>query len=194
MSYTLTTNTNSVFPGTGGIMVYLGTTDPNGWLICDGRSVSQSTYQSLFNLIGSTYGTGTGGASFNIPNLKSVFVCGASTTTTLTSSLTGSDTVTLDANTMTSHNHTVTTDGGKEITHYHTTNMGNVDDKNFTCGSDQWPTGDSPDYRAGNWSTGNANTTLTHAHSLTGSTSTAGGGTSFSIVPNYKKANYIIKF
>lgn len=194
MSYTLTTNTNSVFPGTGSIMVYLGTTDPNGWLICDGRSVLQTTYQSLYNLIGTSYGTGTGGTSFNIPNLKSVFVCGASTTTTLSSTLIGSDTVTLDANTMTSHNHNVTTDGGQGITHYHTTNMGNIDDKNFTCGTDQWPVGDSGDYRAGNWFTGNANPSLNHSHTLSGSTSTAGGGAFFSIVPIHKKANYIIKF
>jgi len=53
----------------GVIMAFAGTSEPSGWLICDGRGVSRSTYADLFNVIGTTYGTGDGSTTFNLPNL-----------------------------------------------------------------------------------------------------------------------------
>ena len=54
----------------GSISLFAGTTAPNGWLICDGSAVSRTTYANLFSVIGTTYGTGDGSTTFNIPNLK----------------------------------------------------------------------------------------------------------------------------
>ena len=54
----------------GVINTYAGSTAPNGWLICDGSAISRSTYSDLFNVIGTTYGTGDGDTTFNLPNLK----------------------------------------------------------------------------------------------------------------------------
>ena len=54
----------------GSISLFAGTTAPNGWLICDGSAVSRTTYANLFSVIGTTYGSGDGSTTFNIPNLK----------------------------------------------------------------------------------------------------------------------------
>jgi microcystin-dependent protein len=44
-------------------------------MVCDGRSLSRTTYAELFGAIGTTYGTATP-STFNIPNLQGYFVRG----------------------------------------------------------------------------------------------------------------------
>lgn len=43
---------------------------PNGWLLCDGSAVSRTTFDKLFEVIGTTYGAGDGSTTFNLPNLS----------------------------------------------------------------------------------------------------------------------------
>lgn len=43
---------------------------PVGWMFCDGQQLAISEYDSLFNLIGTTYG-GDGQTTFNLPDLRS---------------------------------------------------------------------------------------------------------------------------
>jgi microcystin-dependent protein len=40
----------------------------DGWLLCDGSAVSRTTYADLFAKIGTTWGTGDGSTTFNLPN------------------------------------------------------------------------------------------------------------------------------
>jgi microcystin-dependent protein len=54
----------------GIISMYGGSTAPTGYLLCDGSAVSRSTYSDLYTAIGTTYGTGDGSTTFNVPNLK----------------------------------------------------------------------------------------------------------------------------
>lgn len=54
----------------GTIEAYSGNTAPNGYLLCDGSAVSRTTYSDLFDVIGTTYGTGDGSTTFNLPNIK----------------------------------------------------------------------------------------------------------------------------
>ena len=49
-------------------------TAPAGWLVCNGASVSRTTYADLFAVIGTTFG-GSGG-NFNLPNLQGEFIRG----------------------------------------------------------------------------------------------------------------------
>ncbi|MGJ5204924.1 phage tail protein [Bradyrhizobium sp. HKCCYLR20261] len=42
---------------------------PDGWLACDGQSLSISTYDALYAVIGTTYG-GDGVQTFNLPDLR----------------------------------------------------------------------------------------------------------------------------
>jgi len=43
---------------------------PTGWLLCDGSAVSRTTYAALFTAISTTYGTGDGSTTFNVPDYR----------------------------------------------------------------------------------------------------------------------------
>ena len=60
---------------------YGGTIAPQGYLMCDGSSVSRTTYASLFTNIGTAYGTADG-THFNLPDLRGRFVRGVDATGT----------------------------------------------------------------------------------------------------------------
>lgn len=61
---------------TGTINQYAGATAPTGWLLCDGAAVSRSTYANLWAVIGTTFGSGDGSTTFNVPNLKGKVIVG----------------------------------------------------------------------------------------------------------------------
>ena len=60
----------------GSVTMYAGDTAPTGYLLCDGTAISRTTYSDLFSVIGTTYGTGDGSTTFNLPNLKGKVVVG----------------------------------------------------------------------------------------------------------------------
>ena len=69
---------STVPPGT--MIHFAGKTLPDGWLICNGAAVSRTTYADLFKAIGTTYGTGDGSTTFNLPNAGGRFLeCTTST-------------------------------------------------------------------------------------------------------------------
>lgn len=45
-------------------------TPPAGWLECNGQAVSRVTYVDLYNIIGTSFGSGDGSTTFNLPNFK----------------------------------------------------------------------------------------------------------------------------
>lgn len=58
---------------TGTVVPYTATTAPSGWLLCDGREVSRSTYSALnalYEADGYPYGNGNGSTTFNLPDLR----------------------------------------------------------------------------------------------------------------------------
>lgn len=57
-------------PYIGEIRMFGGNFAPVGWLFCQGQLVSISDYDTLFNLIGTTYG-GDGVNTFALPDLQS---------------------------------------------------------------------------------------------------------------------------
>ena len=99
----------------GSISLFAGKTAPTGWLICDGSAVSRTTYANLFSVIGTTYGTGDGSTTFNIPNLKGKVPVGydSSDTSFDTIGETGGEkTHTLTIDEMPSHNHGIGLNSG----------------------------------------------------------------------------------
>lgn len=60
----------------GAIIAYGASTAPTGWLLCDGSAVSRSTYSSLFTAISTTWGTGDGSTTFNLPDFRGQFLRG----------------------------------------------------------------------------------------------------------------------
>ena len=51
----------------GAIFDFAGTYAPAGWLICDGRLISRTTYSQLFSVISTYWGAGDGSTTFALP-------------------------------------------------------------------------------------------------------------------------------
>jgi len=66
------------FP-TGTILTFGGSVAPDGWLLCDGSTISRSTYARLFAVLSTTYGTGDGSTTFTLPDFRGVYPRGAGT-------------------------------------------------------------------------------------------------------------------
>jgi microcystin-dependent protein len=60
----------------GLVWPYAGSSAPSGFLLCYGQAVSRETYATLFGVIGTTYGSGDGSTTFNIPDLRGRVVAG----------------------------------------------------------------------------------------------------------------------
>lgn len=60
----------------GLIVSYANSKPPLGWFACDGSAISRTAYSSLYSLIGTTFGVGDGSTTFNLPDLRDLFVRG----------------------------------------------------------------------------------------------------------------------
>lgn len=110
----------------GAVISFAGSTgfDAATWVPCDGRALSRTTYNKLFSAIGTTHGAGDGSTTFNVPDLRGLFIVGAGQGSGLTNRALGSkggaEAVALtDPNQLPSHTHTGTTDNGG-VGHTHT--------------------------------------------------------------------------
>lgn len=56
-------------PYVGEIRIFAGNFAPAGWMFCEGQLLPISEYETLFNLIGTTYG-GDGQSTFGLPDLR----------------------------------------------------------------------------------------------------------------------------
>ena len=56
-------------PYVGEIRIFAGNFAPAGWMFCEGQLLPISEYETLFNLIGTTYG-GDGQSTFALPDLR----------------------------------------------------------------------------------------------------------------------------
>lgn len=61
----------------GIISPFAGSTAPSGYLFCDGAAVSRTTYAALFAAISTTWGSGDGSTTFNLPDLRNMFLRGS---------------------------------------------------------------------------------------------------------------------
>lgn len=90
-------------PYVGEIRMFAGNFAPAGWMFCDGSLLPISENETLFNLIGTTYG-GDGQVTFALPDLRgrtpvhqgNTFVLGQTG---------GAEEVTLTVNQIPAHNH-----------------------------------------------------------------------------------------
>lgn len=83
----------------GTVFPFAGAIAPTGYLICDGRTVSRTAYSELFSVIGTSYGSGDGSTTFNLPDYRWTFLRGAGSNI----SVTGSGTAASNQATFTSH-------------------------------------------------------------------------------------------
>ena len=60
----------------GSLVMWLTDTAPDGWLLCYGQAVSRATYAELFAVLGTTFGSGDGSTTFNLPDMRGRFPLG----------------------------------------------------------------------------------------------------------------------
>lgn len=73
------TGVRNVMPA-GAMLAYAGGTIPTGFILCDGKAYSRTTYAALFAAIGSAWGAGDGSTTFNVPDMRDRFPIGAGLT------------------------------------------------------------------------------------------------------------------
>lgn len=108
-----------------GMIAMFAMAAPAGWLLCDGRAVSRSTYSRLFATIGTSFGAGNGTDTFALPDLRGRTIIGpdpADATMNALGKTGGAKTHTLTTAEMPSHNHTQDPHNHTQNSHNHTQN------------------------------------------------------------------------
>ena len=174
---------------------------PTGYLNCDGAAVSRTTYSTLFNLIGVSYGSGNGSSTFNVPNLASRMPIGKSGTyalastggaTTATATISGSVSVTVNDHTLTTseipaHNHSIThAGGGISANYFHPTYGASI-----SFGDNNTSIATNPFYTYPSACMSDTGGGAGHNHTASGSF--GGANDTFSILNPYLSVNFIIK-
>jgi microcystin-dependent protein len=199
----------------GSIIQWGGSAAPVNWLLCDGSAVSRADYGSLFAAIGTSYGSGDGSTTFNLPDLRGRVPVGKNGGSFGTLGTTGgSETVALTTGQIPAHNHSFSATTSLDGWHSHEIVGLRIEDGGagsyLTLQSDgnmvlysnsaPWSTGgrsNSGSYRQ--WSIGNPSTSETssasgnHTHTVSGTTGSTGSGEAHTNLQPYQVVNYIIK-
>ncbi len=93
----------------GEIRMFAGNFAPAGWAFCDGSLLAISENETLFQLIGTTYG-GDGQATFALPDLRGRLPMHQGNGAVIAQSG-GAESVTITSNTMAAHTHTLSASG-----------------------------------------------------------------------------------
>jgi len=92
-------------PYVGEIRMFAGNFAPAGWMFCEGQLLPISEYETLFNIIGTTYG-GDGQSTFALPDLRGRLPIHMGLGFTLAQNG-GAENITLTSGQLPAHTHTV---------------------------------------------------------------------------------------
>lgn len=97
-------------PYVGEVRMFGGNFAPAGWMFCEGQLLPISENETLFQLIGTTYG-GDGQSTFALPDMRGRVPVhmgtGSGLSTYVLAETFGAETVTITQNTLASHSHTL---------------------------------------------------------------------------------------
>jgi microcystin-dependent protein len=96
-------------PYVGEIRMFAGNFAPAGWMFCEGQLLPISEYETLFNLIGTTYG-GDGQSTFALPDLRGRLPIHQGNGFVLAENG-GAETITLTVSQIPAHSHPVIANG-----------------------------------------------------------------------------------
>jgi microcystin-dependent protein len=164
-------NSHALETPVGTITSYLGTSEPDGWVICDGqiRTATDSRFVNIFERLNTMLGVTTNNAnSITPPDLRSRVIYGAATTTA-NPTTGGSATVSLAVTNLPAHSHNIN----------YKQNVADTGNNNKSAGAV------ASAYTASSVS---LNSTTNFSVDNTGS------GTAFSVLPPYYTLNYILKY
>jgi microcystin-dependent protein len=150
------------------------TSDFNGWLQCDGRSLSQSDYSALFNVLGTSFGSDDE-TTFKLPNFSGRVMgaigTGSGLTPRLLGAAVGEESHLLTTGELPSHTHTGTTDTDGAHTHTATTSSAGSHSHTHNANGGSGATGlayaNGSDTASGLDSTGGTELNLTSTAALT---------------------------
>lgn len=91
----------------GTIVSFVSLKIPQGWLECNGQTVSRSMYPKLFEVLGTTYGSGDGITTFVLPDLRGAFLRGHQTNS-LYPQYSGNNLNEFQTHATETHSHTIT--------------------------------------------------------------------------------------
>jgi microcystin-dependent protein len=182
----------------GALIMFAGGAIPDGWLLCDGRLVSRTTYSALFSAIGETYGIGDGSTTFALPDMRYTFPRGAQAGGLGFEG--GSDshvhTVTAHSHEIENHDHELSGGTSPAKAHIYLGGSGNIYEEKIT-GVDSYVL---TEHASTPNITGDSGTTTTGVkitgRSSNGGNNTGNGGNnanSTTVLPPYLNLNFIIK-
>ncbi len=179
---------------TGAIWMFGMTSEPTGWLLCDGRTVTISAYPNLFAAISNHYG-GDGISNFALPNLSGRFPIGQNATFPINGALGGSTTKAIAVTNLPPHNHAINHNHAS----FNTGDSGTHDHAIHSTGGDA---NNNTTVKQGASGGGNFKGPIqgdgSHKHAIdvpgfTGTSGNTGGAVALDIMPPYQAVAYMIK-
>jgi len=201
-----TFNANSIYQNgfvlvpPGSLMMYIASSAPAGWLLCDGTTVSRVTYSALFSIIGTTYGVGDGSSTFQLPDTRGRTPIGGGTGVGLTARSIGqsggAETHTLTTLELPGHTHTGTTDSAGSHSHTHNANAdypgSGLVYRNAQSTRQDADSGQPNEINLDTSTALSINSNGAHTHTFT--SASTGGGNAHTIMQPFLVVNYIIKY
>jgi microcystin-dependent protein len=179
---------NALIP-TGTILAFGGSTAPSGFVLATGQAISRTTFANLFAVFGTTYGSGDGSTTFNVPDLRGRVIAGfdaSNATGRLTASTAQGVSASTLGNTGGEQAHTLTTPELAAHTHASTlTDPGHLHSGTWADNNNIGAGGNAPGTTPTNTGTSTTGITLNNA--------SAGGGGAHNTVQPAIILNYIIK-